>query len=129
MNLAHLGDKYGRIAGPALGLRNRNIDPGQPFGGFDDLADGVALAGPDIDGSAFNPAVPQGFQGQDMDIRQVKDMDVIPDAGPVRRLVIRPEDLDLLPLAQGSLKGVAGSGGFHFHDVLRWNRPMPLRPR
>ena len=50
------------------------------------------------------PALQQVVQGQNVGLSQVRDVDIVPDAGTVLGGVVVAEDGDLLPLAVGHLE-------------------------
>ena len=101
------GDEAGGVAG-ATGLFDGGDGfPGDFFAGGDDFADAGAAAGPEVIEGAFF-----GFEGEDMGLGEVEDVDVVADAGAVWGGVIGAEDVNGILLAEGDFEDIGDEMGF-----------------
>ena len=101
------GDEAGGVAG-ATGLFDGGDGfPGDFFAGGDDFADAGAAAGPEVIEGAFF-----GFEGEDVGLGEVEDVDVVADAGAVGGGVIGAEDVHGILLAEGDFEDIGDEMGF-----------------
>jgi len=63
----------------------------------------MTLPGAEIAGEPVG-AVLEPLQGLDVGVGEICDVDIVPDAGPVRGVVVGAEDLDAVPLPIGGLE-------------------------
>ena len=118
-NPAGIGDKYRRVAGTSSFCPGRNRMAGDLPRGLDDLADRITAAVAQIIGRIAS-AIEQGLQRQQVRPGEVGDMDIVAQAGTVRRGVILAEYPDRFPLARGHLEHQGNQVGFGpvaFSDV------------
>ena len=83
-----------------------------------------------------SPPIPQierplllAFQGPDMRLRQIHDMDVIPDTRPVRRRIIPPEHRHFVQLTQRNLQHIRDQMGLRIvilPELLRRARRIEI---
>src|SRR5437016_3311216 len=90
-----------RIALPPGSFKSRNPPGRDLLARFDHLAHGVTVAIAEV-----VKAVIAGREAQNMRVRQINDVDVIPNARAVRRRVIRPINLAMPGLAQRHLQHI-----------------------
>src|SRR5947209_3724797 len=97
-----VGDDGRRIPGPARRMTHRELFGAHPFDRCDDFADRITMSVTTVE--YLLRASPAQIQkrGQ-MRCREIGHMDVIANAGAVRRVVVRAVDLDQRPYAQRSL--------------------------
>ena len=96
-------DQNGRVAGAAVRFDAFNGGTGGLFGHPDDLAYRKTVPVAEVEGVARSSDA-QVFQGQDVGIGQVGDVDVVADASPVVGFVIGAENLHVVPLAGGDVE-------------------------
>lgn len=92
--LLGIGNQAGRVAFAARTVADGDFPAGDFFSRFQDFPDGKPQAGSQIEafrGAALHQVVHRSQVG----VRQVVDVDVVADAGAVRRIVIRAEDFDV----------------------------------
>jgi hypothetical protein len=82
-----------RIARAARAVADRDFFAGDFLGGGDDFLHGNADAGAEVAAQGF-PAGGQMIEREGMGVGEILDVDVIPDAGAVRSVVIGAENLD-----------------------------------
>ena len=104
--------EFGGVAGAAGAFFFGVVDAGDAAGGVYDFADGVALADADVVRDLF--AGGKGIHGGDMGVDEVFDMDIIADAGAIRRGVVRAVDGDMRALAEGDFEADGNEMGFGF---------------
>src|SRR5690606_33118007 len=97
------GDERGRIAGPARRMVDRKIDAGDALDRLNDLEHRIAAPVASVKHRALAPGS-EVIEGEDMGPRQVADMDVVAQAGAVRRRIIRAEDIEMRALAERRLR-------------------------
>src|ERR1035438_7920340 len=95
------GHQPGRVTGPARLLDRRNRLAGYLLAGADDFPHRIAVAVAEV-----VEAAPARGEAQEMRLRQVEDMNIIPDAGAIGRGIIRAEDLAVRLLSEGHLQDV-----------------------
>jgi len=83
---------------------------GDAAGGLDHLEDAESLAVAEVVGQ--NGMIGEGFEGQDVRLGQVDDVDVVADARAVGRGVVVAEDGDGRALAEGHLQDERDEVGF-----------------
>lgn len=98
-----IGDEFGRISCATLTLHDRNGFAGHGLGRGDDFLHAEAAARAEIDRDGF-AAFTQVFQSQGVRAGEIANVNVIADAGAVRRGVIRAKDGDVRALATGGLQ-------------------------
>src|SRR5437764_9575426 len=91
-------DQHCGIAGAAMSLNGRDSVAGHPARSLDDFANGEAAAVAEIKDQLR--LLFQCFERQHVRDREVRNMDVIANAGAVACWVARPKDRDVLALAQ-----------------------------
>lgn len=101
-DLVGVGKQHGRIAWPSRAVLHGHFQPRNPSSRIEHFLDRVAPADPQV----VEPCIagPEGFHRGEMGGAKVFHMDVVADAGAVRRGVIGAKDRDLLPLAHGGLE-------------------------
>ena len=110
MKLFLAGYQDGGIAGAAGGNFARNFAAGDFFGGIEDFEYGKAAAVAYVEGFAGNRF--DRFEGAEVGIGDIEDVDVIADAGAVGGGVVRAENFDLRNNAQGSVENFRNEMGF-----------------
>src|SRR6266566_7635517 len=105
------GDENGGITGPARTQFAGDLAAGDAFRDVDDLQNGKAAAVADVEGFAGNAV--DLLEGTDVGIGNIEHMDVIADAGSVRRGVIRSKDIDVGQAASGCIKNTRYEMCFH----------------
>src|SRR5271165_1641269 len=86
LQLVFAGYQYGGISRAARAELARNLVSRDAFGRIDDFQDGIAAARADVEsfaGNAFDV-----FQRAQMRIGDVIDVNIVPNAGTVRRRVV-----------------------------------------
>src|SRR5262245_16126117 len=78
--LVGAGDEHRRIAGAPLAERVRHALLRDPLGLLDDLLDGVAAAGAEVDGFRRHLALAQLDEREAVRLREIDDVDVVADA-------------------------------------------------
>src|SRR4051812_20144860 len=86
-------DQARRVARTSWLFHHGDLFAGHRLTGGDDFADAGAAAGAEVVEGALIRA-----EGQHVGLGEVYDVDVVADAGAVGRLVIGPENLDILLL-------------------------------
>jgi len=104
------GDEDGGITGPARQDLARNLAAGDFFGGVQNFQDGEAAAISDIEGFAGDGL--DRFEGADVGICYIEDVDVIADAGAIGSRIIRAENFDVRNDAHGGLENARDEMGF-----------------
>src|SRR5258708_37360692 len=79
-----------RVARSTWLLDNGEVDPGDETNRVDDLAIGMAPARSDVEHVARH-AIVEGFERPNVGVGEVGRLDVIANAGPVRRIVVGAE--------------------------------------
>src|SRR5690606_25633609 len=97
------GDERGRIAGPARRMVDRKIDAGDALDRLDDLEHRIAAPVAAVEHRALTPGS-EVIEGEDMRPRQITDVDVVAQAGAIRRRIIRAEDVEMRALAERRLR-------------------------
>src|SRR5258708_3093914 len=87
------GDQHGGISGTARTQFARDVASGDAFRGIDDFQNRKAAAVADVEGFAGNAV--DLLKRADVGIGDIEYVDVIANAGSVRRGVIRAEDVDM----------------------------------
>jgi len=101
-------DTFGRshqpgwVSRPAGGLNRRDSMASHLSGGLNHLF--YRITNPIAQVEHQPVVLTQRIQSQQVCGDQVADVDIIPDAGAVRRRVVRTEDMNSLPLPQGYLQ-------------------------
>ena len=101
------GHEPGRIAGPAGFLDGRDAFAGNLFAHLNHFADGIAFAITEIE-----EALLAGFHGEDVGLREIDDVDIIANAGAVRRGIVGAVNFALRRLAQRDFEDVRDEMGF-----------------
>ena len=113
LGFCRIGDQAGWISFPAGAVADGNLLPGDFFSGFQDFPDGKPQAGTQVEalrGASLHQVV-HGFQ---VGVRQVVHVDVVPDAGAVRSIIIRPENFNVFLLPGQRQQNVGNEVGFRF---------------
>jgi hypothetical protein len=76
----------------------------------------------------FGLCTGESIEGPDMRVRQVRDMDIVPNADVVRRFVVISKNSDRPPKALPRFPKRSGQDGFPDHD-LRQSRRLGRRRR
>lgn len=87
------GDENSRIAGTARTQFARDFAAGDALGGIDDFQDGEAAAVAHIEGFAGNFG--NFLESANMGIGDIEDVNIVANAGSVRRGVVGPEYVDV----------------------------------
>src|SRR5208282_4292107 len=87
------GYQDGGVAGAAWEQFTGDFAAGDFFGGVEDFEDGETTAVANVEGFAGDFF--QGFEGADVGIGDVQDMDVVADAGAIGCGVVVAEDFEL----------------------------------
>ena len=69
------------------------------------------------------PPLPEVPERPDVGLGQIRNMDIIPDAGAVRRIIVCSENGDVVPLPQRNLEDQRNQMGFRimrFSDLSVW---------
>lgn len=104
------GDQDGGIAGAARRKFAGDLMTGDFFGGVDNFEDGETAAIADVEsfaGDGFD-----GFEGADVGIGDIEDVDVIANAGAVGGGVIGTEDFELRDEAESGVENFGDEMGF-----------------
>src|ERR1035438_2807066 len=132
------GHESGRVAGPARLLDRRNRLAGYPLAGADDFPHRVAVAVAEV-----VEAAPAWGEAEEMRLRQVEDMNIIPDAGAIGRGIIRAINFAVRLLSERHLQDVwdkmrldavmlaesfAGAGGVEVAERDELQSVNPLIP-
>ena len=118
VSLAGGGHQLGRIARPPWRHMGQQAPPGDRLGGFDHLLHRIAGAVAQVvdqrlaGGLAALPQAQQALQPQHVGIGQITDMDVVADAGAIRRRIVIPEDLQIGTLAAHHIEHQRDQMGF-----------------
>ena len=97
-----IGDELGGVAGAAGAKSFRDGVAGSLAAGVDDLPHAIAAARAEIEVQAFSWR--ELFEGQQMRLGQVIDVDIVADASSIGSGLVVAENRDLLPLAEGDLQ-------------------------
>ena len=103
-------DQDGRIAGAAGRDFAGNFAAGDFLGGVDDFEDGEAAAVADVEGFAGNGF--DRFEGAEVGVGDVEDVNVVANAGAIRRGVVRAENFDVRNNACGGVENFGNEMGF-----------------
>src|SRR5260370_6953163 len=116
------GNEYGRISLTAQAMADARVVLGHPLHGFDQLKDTGADTGPEIENMRATSRN-QHFSREQMGLRQIVDVDIIPDCTAIRRGKIRSKNR----------KGPVGAAGglYQERDLMRLPLPPfpPFSPR
>ncbi len=96
------GDQDRRVAGAAAGDHDRDLAAGDPLDRLDHLVDREAAAVAQVADQVL--ARLRRVQGQQVRVGQVRDVDVVADAGAVRGRVVVAVDRDVLALPERGLE-------------------------
>ena len=110
MKLLLAGDQDGRIAGAPGRDFARNFAAGDFLGGVDDFEDREPTAVSDVEsfaGDSFD-----SFEGADVGIGDVQNVDIVTDASSVRRGVVRAENFELRNDAESGVEDFRNEMGF-----------------
>src|SRR6266566_6182221 len=105
------GDQHGGISRTTRTQFARDLAAGDAFRDVDDLQNGKAAAVADVEGFAGNAV--DLLEGADVGISDIEHMDVVANAGSVRRGVIRSKDIDVGQAASGCIKNTRYEMCFH----------------
>src|SRR3712207_3061521 len=88
---------------PYTTLFRSDIEIGDPVHGVEHFEDGEAAAISAVENMVRSRIGDQLFEGMDMRIGEVADMNIVADAGAVGRFIVGSEDRDILALADRRL--------------------------
>jgi len=120
MELFFTGDEDGGIAGAAGREFASDFVAGDFFGSVEDFEDGKAAAVADVEGFAGDFF--DRFEGAEVGIGDVQDVDVIADAGAVGGGIVRAEDFDLRNNAEGGVENFGDEVGFDAMGLAAFGR-------
>src|SRR6266481_2030903 len=105
------GDQNGRVAGTAWAQFAGNLAAGDAFRRSDNFQDREATAVADVEGFAGNAV--DLLKSADVRIGNIEHMDVIADAGAVRRGIVSAEDIDMGQCTAGGIENPGNEMSFH----------------
>src|SRR6266436_8560378 len=105
------GDQNGRVAGTAWAQFARDLAAGDAFRRSDNFQDREATAVADVEGFAGNAV--DLLKSADVRIGNIEHMDVIADAGAVRRGIVSAEDIDMGQSTAGGIENPGDEMSFH----------------
>src|SRR5260370_674459 len=105
------GDQNGRVAGTAWAQFARDLAAGDAFRRSDNFQDREATAVADVEGFAGNAV--DLLKSADVRIGNIEHMDVIADAGAVRRGLVSAEDIDMGQSTVGGIENPGNEMSFH----------------
>lgn len=110
VELVFAGNEYGGVAGAARREFVRDFAAGYFFGGVEDFEDGKAAAVADVEsfaGDGFD-----GFEGAEMGIGDVQNVDVVADASAVGGRIVGAKDFELGNRAKGGVENFGDEVSF-----------------
>src|SRR5216684_1567326 len=105
------GDQNGRVAGAPRSEFARDLAAGDALGGIDNFQDRESTAVADVEGFAGNAV--DLLKRADVGIGDIEHVDVIANAGSVRRGVIRAEDVDMRQATGSGIENPWNDVSFH----------------
>src|SRR6266851_7880947 len=105
------GDEDSGITGTARSQFARDLAAGYALRRIDDFQDRVAAAVADVEGFAGNAV--DLLKRADVGIGDIEYVDVIANAGSVRRGVIRAEDVDMRQATSSGIENSGNDVSFH----------------
>src|ERR1700676_3804064 len=105
------GDQNGRVAGAPWTEFARDLAAGDTLRRGDNYQDREATAVADVEGFAGNAV--DFLKSADVGIGNIEHVDVIADAGSVRRRVVRSEDIDMGQSTAGGIENPRNEMSFH----------------
>src|SRR6202521_4918458 len=105
------GDQNGRVAGAPRSEFARDLAAGDALGGIYNFQDRESTAVADVKGFAGNAV--DLLKGADVGIGDIEHVDVVADAGAVRRGVVRAEDIDVRQPTAGGIENPGNEMSLH----------------